>query len=464
MAIRPYFAYQASLIPFSFCRQESFARWIPVCSHSEPPPNYSHDLLPETNFTCSDKATGGYYADPEAGCQMFHVCVRVSDEEIRDFKFLCPNDTVFDQQNFICANWRDIDCKRSTRYYSKNDLFRVDESTTEEEYETESTASVFYEDTFDTGSGGRKGKSQDGDAAQSRTPCPRPRQAAPRPRTRREAPSSPGRLETFLADDHADEDNLFHGVSDPFASYDWRRDSSGVTGVHEDDVREQRFGTGPRCRAPAPLLFSPASRNQEFTSTHRQEQGNPSRARAHHGEGAGRGRVDGPAARAALSSARGASRYSSVGRSARGAPAPPRPTPPAASSPLPLLQDRLEKNAGRRHTTALRPPPRAPGCGPRGSSRPGPPPGTPGTRCSAEGGGARMRSPAPRTSADQSIEACDVRDTTEVMVTECAMKGGALASPWKEEAEMLVIFTVARSRCRTLGLLVFLPREDQGRQ
>ncbi|XP_069970806.1 U-scoloptoxin(01)-Er1a-like [Penaeus vannamei] len=47
----------------------------------EPPPNYSHDLLPETNFTCSDKATGGYYADPEAGCQMFHVCVRVSDEE-----------------------------------------------------------------------------------------------------------------------------------------------------------------------------------------------------------------------------------------------------------------------------------------------------------------------------------------------------------------------------------------------
>lgn len=104
----------------------------------------------------------------------------------------------------------------------------------------------------------------------------------------------------------------------------------------------------------------------------------------------------------------------------------------------------------------------------------------------------------PINASQQSIEACDVRDTTEVclfsliwlvrlmllycsrvtddaqiasilpmlqvMVTECAMKGGALASPWKEEAEMLVIFTVARSRCRTLGLLVFLPREDQGRQ
>ncbi|KAK8722773.1 hypothetical protein OTU49_012031, partial [Cherax quadricarinatus] len=114
----------------------------------EPPPNYSQDMLPDTNFTCNDKATGGYYADPEASCQMFHVCVRVSDEEIRDFRFVCPNNTVFDQQNFICTNWWEIDCKRSTRYYSKNDLFREAETTTEAVYEYEKPLS-YYEYMYD---------------------------------------------------------------------------------------------------------------------------------------------------------------------------------------------------------------------------------------------------------------------------------------------------------------------------
>lgn len=32
------------------------------------------DNLPETNFSCQGKVIGGYYADVEAGCQMFHVC------------------------------------------------------------------------------------------------------------------------------------------------------------------------------------------------------------------------------------------------------------------------------------------------------------------------------------------------------------------------------------------------------
>lgn len=32
------------------------------------------DNLPETNFSCQGKVIGGYYADVEVGCQMFHVC------------------------------------------------------------------------------------------------------------------------------------------------------------------------------------------------------------------------------------------------------------------------------------------------------------------------------------------------------------------------------------------------------
>lgn len=32
------------------------------------------DNLPDTNFSCDGKVIGGYYADTETGCQMFHVC------------------------------------------------------------------------------------------------------------------------------------------------------------------------------------------------------------------------------------------------------------------------------------------------------------------------------------------------------------------------------------------------------
>ena len=60
--------------------------------------------------------------------------------QVRDFKFMCPNDTVFDQENFICANWFEIDCRSSTLFYDKNlQLFQpgagsssVTSSTTEE--------------------------------------------------------------------------------------------------------------------------------------------------------------------------------------------------------------------------------------------------------------------------------------------------------------------------------------------
>ena len=48
------------------------------------PPQYSRDQMPNTTFTCDDKASGGYYADHEAECQMFHVCVRVSEDEVSE--------------------------------------------------------------------------------------------------------------------------------------------------------------------------------------------------------------------------------------------------------------------------------------------------------------------------------------------------------------------------------------------
>nr|XP_027211961.1 flocculation protein FLO11-like [Penaeus vannamei] len=41
--------------------------------------------LPKTGFDCSSKQSGGYYADPEADCQVFHVCWGR-----RRASFLCP--------------------------------------------------------------------------------------------------------------------------------------------------------------------------------------------------------------------------------------------------------------------------------------------------------------------------------------------------------------------------------------
>jgi len=84
------------------------------------PPNYQYDSMPDTSFTCDNKVVSGYYADPDADCQMFHICVQVNETDVRDFKFMCPDDTVFDQENFICANWFEIDCLSSTFYYDKN--------------------------------------------------------------------------------------------------------------------------------------------------------------------------------------------------------------------------------------------------------------------------------------------------------------------------------------------------------
>ncbi|XP_060650464.1 mucin-2 isoform X1 [Drosophila nasuta] len=104
-----------------------------------PYPTYSLQNMPKTQFTCRDKILGGYYADPETQCQMFHVCVKLPGiglshrrvhsfvQQVQDYRFLCPNSTAFDQELQICANWADVDCDKATSYYDNNhlnDLYR----------------------------------------------------------------------------------------------------------------------------------------------------------------------------------------------------------------------------------------------------------------------------------------------------------------------------------------------------
>lgn len=41
-------------------------------------PFLSLQNMPKTDFTCRDKILGGYYADADTQCQMFHICVKVA--------------------------------------------------------------------------------------------------------------------------------------------------------------------------------------------------------------------------------------------------------------------------------------------------------------------------------------------------------------------------------------------------
>ncbi|KAL1420431.1 hypothetical protein MTO96_024255 [Rhipicephalus appendiculatus] len=57
------------------------------------------------------KTVGGYYADVETGCRMFHICAHT------DMRFLCTNGTVFDQKALVCKNEDEVRCEDSPKHY-----------------------------------------------------------------------------------------------------------------------------------------------------------------------------------------------------------------------------------------------------------------------------------------------------------------------------------------------------------
>ena len=52
----------------------------------------------------------GYYADPDAQCQAFHICSANAEGGLAKYTFLCPNGTIFNQEYFICDWWFNVDC------------------------------------------------------------------------------------------------------------------------------------------------------------------------------------------------------------------------------------------------------------------------------------------------------------------------------------------------------------------
>ena len=77
--------------------------------------------VPETSFLCDGQADGGYYADPEAECQVFHICGNDGNGGRTKYSFLCPNGTLFQQQYFVCDWWFNVDCSLAEQFYSLND-------------------------------------------------------------------------------------------------------------------------------------------------------------------------------------------------------------------------------------------------------------------------------------------------------------------------------------------------------
>ena len=56
-------------------------------------------------YMTSPKLTvSGYYADPDLGCQGYHICLN-QGSGARRVSFLCPNGTVFNQAILTCEWW-----------------------------------------------------------------------------------------------------------------------------------------------------------------------------------------------------------------------------------------------------------------------------------------------------------------------------------------------------------------------
>merc|ERR1711862_677263 len=77
--------------------------------------------VPESGFSCEGQVDGGYYADPEAECQAFHICTADGAGSLAKYSFLCPNGTLFNQNYFICDWWFNFDCATAEDLYSLND-------------------------------------------------------------------------------------------------------------------------------------------------------------------------------------------------------------------------------------------------------------------------------------------------------------------------------------------------------
>ncbi len=91
-------------------------------------------------------------------CYLFHF-------QFQDFRFLCPNDTVFDQQNLVCTNWFEVDCHQSVSFFFQGVGVKTNKGQSRpaappqpqepEEYDYNYEYTYFYEDDFNANDNNR---------------------------------------------------------------------------------------------------------------------------------------------------------------------------------------------------------------------------------------------------------------------------------------------------------------------
>ncbi|KAK8402509.1 hypothetical protein O3P69_000736 [Scylla paramamosain] len=89
-------------------------------------------IVPSTSFSCSDKLPG-FYADGEANCQVWHYCKTDGLKE----SFLCPNGTIYNQENRVCEWWFNVSCdldSLTVQARVNEDLYIVPSPRPEDEY------------------------------------------------------------------------------------------------------------------------------------------------------------------------------------------------------------------------------------------------------------------------------------------------------------------------------------------
>ncbi|CAO1440762.1 unnamed protein product [Diamesa serratosioi] len=76
-----------------------------------------YSSIPKTKFTCQNRGSG-YYADVETGCQVYHMC----DQQGKQFDYVCPNATLFQQRMLVCDHWYMVNCSQAESNYKYNSL------------------------------------------------------------------------------------------------------------------------------------------------------------------------------------------------------------------------------------------------------------------------------------------------------------------------------------------------------
>ncbi|XP_069687309.1 uncharacterized protein [Periplaneta americana] len=76
--------------------------------------------VPPTSFHCGNvPAVPGIYANVETGCQAYHIC-HDGREGHQGAVSLCANGTLFNQHEFTCDWWYNVNCAEAPALYSLN--------------------------------------------------------------------------------------------------------------------------------------------------------------------------------------------------------------------------------------------------------------------------------------------------------------------------------------------------------